>query len=241
MKKSIALLVGALACSAAFAGMDNLRILFSTPGPDAYADGAVVQEGERYALVWKASEADTVTIAADGTVTGGKILLVHETAEDGRCTPVLFQADDGWMTENGYNTGVWAVYMLDTRLAKGGFSPLGADGLPTIVNASGVAKDSLSVSGYEPPAGAVESGVASALPAGVTAPVIKAIEVKGAFVHVTVENTFPMLQYTLEAGAAPGALELDKKASAQNGNESGTITIVTPKDGEAGFFKVIRK
>jgi len=241
MKKTMAFLVGALACTATFAGMNNLRIMFSTPGPDTYADGTEVKAGERYALVWKAKAADAFTIAADGTTSGGKIILVYETREDGHCTPVLFQADDGWMSKNGYNTGAWSVYMLDTRLAKGGYAPLDKNGLPTVVNASGVVKSALSSEDYAVPAGAVTSADATAVPDGVGAPVVKAIEVKGAFVYVTVENTVPSLQYTLASGDEPGSLSPDAAAEAQNGVANGLITIVTPKSEDSGFFKVIRK
>ena len=97
MKKSLSLLVGVLACASAFAGANNLRILFSTKGVDTYADGAEVKTGERYALVWKASESDNVVISADGTAEGGKIVAVYATKEDGRCSPVLFQADEDWV------------------------------------------------------------------------------------------------------------------------------------------------
>lgn len=242
MKKTMAFLVGALACTATFAGMNNLRIMFSTPGPDTYADGTEVKAGERYALVWRAQdETADFTIKANGTTSGGKIILVYETREDGHCTPVLFQADDGWMDNNGYNKGEWSVYMLDTRLAKGGYAPLDKNGLPTVVNASGLVKTAQSSEDYALPAGAFASADATAVPDGVGAPVVKAIEVKGAFVYVTVENTVPSLQYTLASGDEPGSLSPDAAAEAQNGVANGLITIVTPKSEDSGFFKVIRK
>ena len=52
MKKTMMMglvLAGALG---AFAGVDNVAITFSTPGPDAYRDGRTVLDGECYALVW---------------------------------------------------------------------------------------------------------------------------------------------------------------------------------------------
>ena len=240
MKKTFAMIACAFASAAAFAGMDNLRIMFSTPGTDTYADGTEVKAGERYALVWKADADDVFSISADGTTSGGRIVLVYETRADGRCTPVLFQADDGWMAKNGYGGGTWAVYLLDTRLAKGGYAPLGADGLPTVVNASGLAADAL-LRQSSATATAVASGEATKVPDGVTAPVVESIEIKGAFVEITVGNTSPSLIYTLASGAAPDSLSADGSASAENGDVAASITIVAPKKEGGAFFKVIRK
>lgn len=242
MKKGFAIIACAFASLAAFAGMDNLRIMFSTPGTDTYADGTSVKAGERYALVWKANADDAFAISADGTTSGGRIVLVYETRADGRCTPVLFQADDGWMAANGYSGGTWAVYLLDTRLAKGGYAPLGADGLPTVVNASGLAADALlRQSSATDLTGGLSSVEPTAIPQGVTAPVVESIEVKGAFVEITVGNTSPSLVYTLASGAEPGSLAADGDATAENGDVAASITIVAPKKDGGAFFKVIRK
>ena len=51
MKKTIAVLF-AIASAAAFAGMNDLIVSFSTPGPDKYADGTEVKVGECYSLVY---------------------------------------------------------------------------------------------------------------------------------------------------------------------------------------------
>ena len=50
MKKTIAAIC-AFASAVAVAGMNDLLISFSTPGPDKYADGSEVQVGECYSLV----------------------------------------------------------------------------------------------------------------------------------------------------------------------------------------------
>ena len=55
-------LAGALG---AFAGVDNVAITFSTPGPDTYKDGRQVLDGECYALVWTPTGAAFGGIAAD--------------------------------------------------------------------------------------------------------------------------------------------------------------------------------
>ena len=50
-RKRLALCV-ALLCTAVFASMEDKVLHFSTPGPDRYADGTLVVDGECYALVW---------------------------------------------------------------------------------------------------------------------------------------------------------------------------------------------
>ena len=239
MKKTIAIIGCALGLSA-FAGMNNVRIMFSTPGPDKYADGSEVKAGERYALVWKASADAAFSIAADGTASGGRIILAYGTKADGRCTPVLFQVDEGWLAENGLSGGVWAVYLLDTRLASGGYAPLNAAGLPTVVNASGVAADAMLAQSSSTSASVGSVGPTD-VPAGVTNPVVESIEVKGAFVEVTVGGTFPCLKYTLASGDEPDDLAADSEATAANGDNAGTITLIAPKKDGGAFYQVIRK
>ena len=46
MKKTIAFLVAGLCAGTLLAGMDNVVIQFSTVGPDKYADGTTVMDGE---------------------------------------------------------------------------------------------------------------------------------------------------------------------------------------------------
>ena len=53
-------------CAAAFANsVDDARISFSTVGPDRYADGSTVLDGECYALVWS-NDGNFDGFAADG-------------------------------------------------------------------------------------------------------------------------------------------------------------------------------
>jgi len=240
MKKTMALLIGALSCAAAFAAADDVRIMFSTPGPDTYADKTAVKAGERYVLVWKAAAEDRVTFAADGAVSGGKAVLVWDTTENGRCSTVLFTVSESWLAARGIAGGVWSVYLLDTRVfAEDGSYAYAAkkDGWPTLVNGSSAAvENTAGVASVV--AGTVSGGTASAIPAGVDTAWISGIEVKDGNVCVTVANASPCINYTLAAGDRPDALAPGKT---QAGKASGTITFVTPKTGDAQFFKVNRK
>ncbi|MBQ8125761.1 MAG: hypothetical protein IJ173_07735, partial [Kiritimatiellae bacterium] len=57
----------ALALSlAAFAAQNDALVTFSTKGPDCYADGTTVLDGECYALCWSKDFAN-FAIRADGT------------------------------------------------------------------------------------------------------------------------------------------------------------------------------
>jgi len=242
MKKTIALLVGALSCAAVFAGADDVRIMFSTPGPDKYADNTDVKIGERYALVWKASKGSDVTFSADGTVKGGKAVLVWDTTENGRCSRVLFTVDEGWLSKKGISAGVWSVYLLDTRVfAEDGtysYSAKNDAGMPTVINTSIAAVENAAKVSSVAAADSVAGGTASAVPAGVGKAEIKGIEIKDGNVCVTVVNTSPCINYSLESGDAPSALAPSKT---QAGDASGTITFVTPQTGDKQFFKVNRK
>lgn len=100
----------------AFAGMATAAmdtvLTFSTVGPDRYADGTDVVDGECYALVWTA-DVDGFALSDDGTATGGKVVLVAPVAEDRRCPPVKLNIKADVAPQ--YDGGVWGVYLLDTR------------------------------------------------------------------------------------------------------------------------------
>lgn len=49
---TVAPLFNAAAAGLCFGDASNLLVTFSTPGPDRYADGSTVRDGERYALVY---------------------------------------------------------------------------------------------------------------------------------------------------------------------------------------------
>lgn len=74
------------------AGLDDSCVSFSTQGPDRYADGSVVLDGECYALVWSA-DGEFNGFSADGSCVDGedRVVLLAPVARGGRCPPVLFQ------------------------------------------------------------------------------------------------------------------------------------------------------
>ena len=85
--RKIASLLSLLACGIAFAGMEDQVLRFSTPGPDRYADGSVVRDGECYALVWSPKGQAFAGFNADGTAVSAndRVVLAASLAKDGKC------------------------------------------------------------------------------------------------------------------------------------------------------------
>ena len=246
MKKSTVFGMAAAFACAAFAAQNDALVSFSTPGPDAYADGTTVRDGECYALVWT-PDGSTFALSADGTASGGEMVLVAPVAKGGRCPSIVFQVPAEKAERAG---GSWGVYLLDTRRwgSDGVAVPagVGADGRLRLVNAAGaVAGSKVSVGAGSVSAlaasGASVASSATAVPADAPSPEISAIRVVGGNVYVTVRNTVPYLQYDLSSGAEPCAVT--ERANAPRGGAAagdGEITLVAPAKGGAAFFKVGR-
>ena len=238
----------ALMSAAAFAGADDALITFSTKGPDKYADGSLVKDGENYALVWVKTGEAFGGFTAEGKLvdTENNFLVgVFPRAKDGRCVDTFVQIDKGFA--DAYSAaGGFVLYLLDTRSAdKTAVAESKADLEKGVQGYGQVA--ALEVSSGEikvsTAAEAGEAATASALPAGILPPVIKNAEVKDGMFVVTVEQTVPYIRYNLAGGATPAA---DDKAGIAEAPKAGdakqTIELKYPiKEGEnVKFFKVTR-
>lgn len=251
MKKTMTVFAAAALCGAAFGAANDALVSFSTKGPDAYADGSTVLDGECYALVWMSNGADGFAVAADGSAEGGEIVLAAPIAKGGRCPDVLFEVDAGDM-ETKYKGGSWGVYLLDTRRwgSDGSVRPAGTvNGKVSLVNAAGAVPGAAVrvASGVSTALGAVTGAVAAsatAVPAAAEAkkPVITGIRVDGANVYVTVKGTVPYLQYGLSSGATPDAVA-EGVGSPRTGAvaDDEEIVLVAPAKKGSAFFKVGRK
>ena len=226
MKKTIAAIC-ALASVAAFAGMNDLLISFSTPGPDKYADGTEVQVGECYSLVGT---------KADGSQ---DIVLNYQTKLAGKCSSVVYMVDE--VTAAKYVE--WGVYLTDTRDFANDGKPAGLDedGQPKVKNVQAPVSASVAKSGGNFASATVKEGVSAGAydlaAAEVPQPVVKGIKIVGANVVVTVANTRPFVGYTLVSGsdATNFSVPADKGVS---GDLSREIELVAPKKDGAQFFKV---
>ena len=70
----LALLAGMQA--EALSSIQDRLLRFSTPGPDRYADGSLVLDGECYALVWSPKGTAFAGFNADGTVVSSNDRIV---------------------------------------------------------------------------------------------------------------------------------------------------------------------
>ena len=239
----------AMAAAVCFGDAANLLVKFSTPGPDKYADGTTVLDGERYALVYVKGAFGGITADGKAADADDTVVAVLPRAQGGRCPITVFQVDS--KLAEGLTGGSYAVVMLDTRLAptaEGAVALASADaetGLPTAIAATTEVVTDVSASAVSATSvkgeAAADKAVASAVPADAPTPVVKSIKVEGAYVYITVAGTIPALQYNVAGGTAPDALDDKVGAPAQGAaTVDEEITIVAPKSANGGFFKVQR-
>ena len=196
-------------------GEANLTfVTLKSEGPDNYADGTQVKDGERYALVYTADPA-AVTFAADGKVTGGTLILTSRLAKNGGCPETSFQLGSG--ATAGCTGGEYTLFLLDTRLADGSIAPA-VNGKVPLVN------------GYAPITGGVVKVSESLVPEGTPDPKFTNIEVDDEWVTLTLADTVPYIQYTVD-----GAEE------AQNGKVGEPITLKVRREEGGQMFRARRK
>ena len=242
---AFSLLIGA----AAFAGMDNVVIAFSTQGPDKYADGAQVLDNEYYALVWTPQGATFAGIDSTGAaVAPSKIVLKAPVARGGKCPDVLFQVDSGYAKAN-YPDGTWGVYLLDTRkfktnaegiIQKGEVESWGRTGNP--VNGYGEVKSKISCGmsvASVGAAGPVEAGVSSATPEAGQNMKISKIDVDKDYVYLHVIGSLSTEIYDVQSGSNPS--ELTPGEDLRYGQTGKEMIIIKPVKAGGEFFSVNRK
>ncbi len=232
-----------------FAAMNDALLSFSTKGPDLYADGSVVVDGESYALVWT-EDGNFEGLNANGEVVDAndKLLLVAPFAKDGRCPPVLFQISAA--TAEKLEGGVYGVYLLDTRIKDGVTGKVTVSqgvaetGKPSLVNGYGEVAKADTVGTVTDASSAkvdedkeVVASTGAAIPANVQQPKIKAIQIVGDNVQLTVENLPGFMR--IQSGTKVTDINVSGAAQATDGSAKDVI-LVMPKTGNSGFFKVIR-
>ncbi len=253
MKKSVIAGFACLMSAAVFAGMNNILVTFSTPGPDAYADGTLVLDNECYALVWTPSGSTFAGINADGTAAGdSKVVIAAPVAKNHRCPSITYQIDSDYAADNGYTNGTWGVYLLDTRRYKadengviltdekgnkivdsvGGSTVNGYGEVKTLSNAQ-MASDAAG--------SAVSVSTTSAAPASAGNLKINDIKFIGDNVYIYVTGSLSCMSYELKAGDSPESLAAPADGKAQYGADEGEMIIITPKKPGAQFFRVNRK
>ena len=247
-KKSIALLLSLGITAVTFANsLGDARLSFSTKGPDRYADGSVVMDGECYALVWS-QDGNFDGFAANGECIDpeDRIVLIAPIAKNGCCPPVLFQVPQAEAEELA--GGQYAVYLLDTRIASGDtVRPCGTvNGKLALMNGYGATSANLAVGALnskkaeeiaEDKAEGQIASVLAAVPADCAQPRIKSMRIEGDNVFLTVENLKGFMR--VSSGSDVSASDA-ATAAVETSGEGGEVTLVTRKPGNSGFFKVIR-
>ena len=242
--KIATLAVAAVVSFGAFADAANQLIAFSTPGPDKYADGATVLDGEWYALVWSADGVfDGITTDCKAVDANDAVVIVAPLAKGGKCPYTVFQIDS--KSVNCKDDGVYAVYLLDTRNAAKTAVAASVGGKPASVNGAQASESytaAAATSGGATSQGAVAGaiwGAADAESAGdYKQPKITAFAVNGAKVVITVADMMPSVKYNIQMGATPDKLESYALETPKSEVSSADFNIDA---GDAKFFKVVRE
>lgn len=234
-------------------------ISFSSPGPDRYADGTIVPDGECYALVWSPAGKTFSGFNADGTASSSsdRVVLAGALAQNGRCRDSIFQVPVA--TYAALEGGTWAVCLVDTRRLNG--VPAGVkDGKPVRVNRwglvdGGVSVEPASASALMPARAAGEtrlrataaSGGAgtraanlSTVPSDAQSPTITGMDLSDGVVTLYVTDTVPYLSYTIESGRRLGSFAIDGQADVCDGDSASEIVLETESTSSTRFFRVIR-
>ena len=250
MKKLMTMIGVAGLAFAATAAINDALLAFSTVGPDKYADGTTVLDGECYALVWTKNGATFGGIAADGTAIAetDEIVLVAPVAKDGHCPNVLFQIDSA--KADALADGTYGVYLLDTRVAANGTTkPAGVkNGKLSLVNGYGLTTKATKV-GKATAGGAAKAeekdseggqvvGAGAAAPKDLPQPKITSIKIEGDYVKLTVQNMPGFMR--VSSGTTASADDTQGAAQATDGKTDEVILYAPKAAGASGFFKVIR-
>lgn len=254
MKKTL----WAFACAALLGGAvpaavseDAGIVGFSTKGPDRYADGTTVLDGEVYALVWTRNGTTFAGFNVDGTPVDGEnasVLYAAPLAKGGRCVPfkVVFAplVLQGWLAN-----GTFSLHLLDTRAwaADGTATVAGAtrvQGSTDVTEGASVKATAASIASAMGGTGANPVYAASAVAKDVPSPKITGIRVEGDEIVLTVANTVGALDYAVSAGATPAADAVAQASRPVSGaaSKGATIELRVPRDPNATsrFFRVGR-
>ena len=247
MKKCALFFAAAAMTAGAFAGLPSY-VMFSSTGPDLYADGTPVLDGEVYALVWTKAGETFAGFNANGTLVNpdtSKLVSAAPIATGYHCPPVMYMLTG----ENSDldKAGSFSVYLMDTRVktAAGTTTVAGVDENGKVVvdavNATTAVAAEVKGGAYATADAASATGaVATAVPADAPQPTITAVKVVGGQVIVKVANTVPYLQYGISAGKTPSQLDQTDLVDGVNGTAEG-LTLIVDDPAENRFFKVIRK
>lgn len=253
MKKLLMMMAVAVCATCAFA--DRVVISYFSFGPDKYANGAEVKEGEFYALVFVKAGTTFAGFNADGTLVdpeNGKILEMGPWAKvwakgSVGCPPHNVQPEDTEAAK--YVDGSLRLFVLDTRDVNGnlaGYTETEAGYKPALVNGYGEAsrvKFNLQSgkSVFAQPGQIAKAAAETAVPPKAAKPRITGIRVENGYAYLTVAGTMPYLKYNVAAGAKPGEVNNVKAAAEPKaGDATKEIELKVPLTKDGKFFKINR-
>ena len=258
-KKILGIALIAVSAIFANAGQDDAMLLFRTTGPDRYADGTPVLEGEVYALVWSRNGHSFAGVTLDGQAVDAANNAIVVALPRGKwskkvqgvhCPNTMYQLDGAIVDK--YADGQFSLVLFDTRVSdgKGGFKVGGAgacvQGWGEVANSRVIARKSqlTNAANGEGEIKAVATTSSTITDdAAVPQPVITGIQVQDDCVVLTVKGTDARLLYNVASGDKPNcranrhAARAAKQGHARADRE---ITIVVPKAEGQNFFKVVR-
>ena len=233
-RRLIAATLALAAAMTATAGVD-VFVTFHTKGPDRYADGSPVLNGERYALVWSRDGVfDGVTADGGPVDPNDRVIIVAGVATGGHCPHVLYQLPAA--TAAALSGGVCDVVLFDTRV--GGKVAT----MPNVVNGwtrttAGVKLSGSYAAAMDDDGEAHVASGAVAPPPDVEQPKIISMRVDGDYVMMQVDNLKGYMR--VNGGPAIGSFGALTGATVADGGDE-PVTLVVPKTGDSGFFRVIR-
>lgn len=222
---------------------DASVLTIGTIGPDVYADGKTVCDGESYALVWRAKNHAFAGFTADGKVAEpayARILCIAPLAKGGHCPETTFVVDSAVLAACG-GSGTFGLYLLDSRRwgEDGSVVPGGVTG----VHGSVLLSETSSVDGFlAGNASAPSAFLASALPEGVDQPRITDIRVEAKDIVITVEGTAETLNYNIAGGESAAADDVTAAAERPVAGDAQPIVLRVSRArfGGRAFFKAVR-
>lgn len=237
-------------CTSVFAssfGAANDTVLsFSTPGPDRYADGSKVLNGESYALVWTADGATFGGLSSEcrTLLATDKLVLVAPLAKYWKCPVTIIEISAADAAQ--YEGGSFALYLLDTRVrGSDGKISLAAykDGRPQVVNSLGAADAEDAVASADGVAGSIRTLSSVKLGAvgvytEIERPTIAAMKIDGAKIKLEVKGTSPAADYYVVPGGTPASFSSALNATLEKKEDSAVFTFEKPEE-PAEFYKVI--
>ncbi len=229
-------------------------LYFSSKGPDRYADGELVKDGEIYALVWSRTGQDGKPVSefamtADGAVTDPANHVMVDCppiAKGHRCPDHVYVLTKEEL--DAYKGGVFSVFLFDTRTtAADGTVEVGKrneDGTLACCNSYTDADVTVRASD---PAIAMKAKVEvaataadqTALPPSVPTPEVKIEPVGGDRLVVKAEKLVPYVKYTVYSKQTPTEKEGTPLVKGVSGESAGMSFNVSTKEAKGAFYQVV--